>query len=122
MLEIPFLVPDSVHDRVRQGRWGTCSHATDIRKRYALLNAGVVLPSRERWDMRVKADAKRYAEGVYALRDTENIHTYHHQYSHGAELWNDGNLVTMDFKITTPSAEGRGFRPIDSGTKGGNQC
>eukprot|EP00959_Pyramimonas_sp_CCMP1952_P020658 435947-Pyramimonas_sp.AAC.1 len=74
MLEIPFLLPERVHDRNRRGQWETYSHASDIRKFYALLNAGVFLPSKEKWSMRVKTDQKAkdrgYAEGVYALRDT----------------------------------------------------
>eukprot|EP00959_Pyramimonas_sp_CCMP1952_P070807 1478628-Pyramimonas_sp.AAC.1 len=75
MLEIPFLWPDCVHDRVRRGQWEIVfSHATDVRKLYALLNAVACLLSRERWGMRVRTDrkAKRrsLAEDVHACRET----------------------------------------------------
>eukprot|EP00959_Pyramimonas_sp_CCMP1952_P233053 4870514-Pyramimonas_sp.AAC.1 len=39
MLEIAFLLPERVHDRITLVQWETYSHASDIRKLYALLNA-----------------------------------------------------------------------------------
>eukprot|EP00959_Pyramimonas_sp_CCMP1952_P469865 9495697-Pyramimonas_sp.AAC.1 len=67
MLEIPFLLPDSAHERIRRGGWDKHSRATDVRKLHALLNAGVFPPSRERWGMGVRTDQKAktkiFAEG-----------------------------------------------------------
>ncbi|CAK0790537.1 unnamed protein product, partial [Prorocentrum cordatum] len=126
MLEIPFLWPDGVHDYVRRGEWETLPHVTDVRKLYALLNTGLFLPFRERWGWRVKteqeAKVKRLAEGVYAFGETDMIYEFHQRYSHGAELWSDGNLVIMDFKVTAPLAVTGGSRPIDAETKGKKQC
>ncbi|CAK0822682.1 unnamed protein product, partial [Prorocentrum cordatum] len=109
VLEILFLLPDPVHDRIRRGQWETYSHASDIRKLHAFLNAGAFLPPKEKWNMRVKTDQKAkdrgYAEGVYALRDTEYLHMNQQQYSHATELRDDGSLVTMvDYKALVDPA------------------
>eukprot|EP00959_Pyramimonas_sp_CCMP1952_P093618 1959045-Pyramimonas_sp.AAC.1 len=49
------------------------------------------------------------------------IHYLHQSYSHGAELWDDGNIVTVDFELAAPPAAEGGFRPIDTESKGRKQ-
>eukprot|EP00959_Pyramimonas_sp_CCMP1952_P187961 3930161-Pyramimonas_sp.AAC.1 len=73
--------------------------------------------------MRAKTDKKTKdkapAEGVYALHKSESIHHFHQGYSHGAELWDDGNIVTVDFiQARFPTSLSRRFSTGRFGTKG----
>ncbi|CAK0827936.1 unnamed protein product, partial [Prorocentrum cordatum] len=46
VLEIPFRLPDWVNDLMAAERWESYSHATDVRKVYAILNAGCAMRRR----------------------------------------------------------------------------
>eukprot|EP00959_Pyramimonas_sp_CCMP1952_P056772 1185814-Pyramimonas_sp.AAC.1 len=48
--------------------------------------------------------------------------TFTQRYSHGAELWDDGNIVAVDIKLASPPAMRGGFRLVDSQSKGRKQC
>eukprot|EP00959_Pyramimonas_sp_CCMP1952_P438063 9170979-Pyramimonas_sp.AAC.1 len=58
VLEIPFRLPNWVNDLMAAEQRESYSHATDVRKLYAILNAGVFLPSKLKWGMMAKTDKK----------------------------------------------------------------